>query len=292
MIMHRSHPQINEPGLLHRFGRWIGTHFRGVKGVDRILRTLHHPDRRHAAFFRTVAAAYPEGPKYHLESNWFTEWTTWFYGSQDRAIHRWIVQNARPDWVAFDVGMNFGYFTCLLASICKEVHGFEPVGWLAGRAQANVDLNSFKNVAINEVALSDHCGTAVLNLPSPTDSNWGTSSLVHKSSSPSAITEVTLETLDHYCSACGIARLDFMKLDVEGAEHLVFYGAETTLKHLRPIVIFEHNPESGPEAYRLLQTIGYSLFDLDNRPLLLHEAPLHDVLAIPTVAIEATPSSS
>ena len=280
--MPSSEPKITEPGALAHFGRWIGTRFRGVKGVDRLLRALHHPDRRQADFFRTVAAAYPEGPKYHLESKWFTEWTTWFYGSQDRAIHRWIVKNARPDWVAFDVGMNFGYFTCLLASMCKEVHGFEPVGWLAGRARANVQLNAFVNVTINELALSDHTGTAKLNLPDPTDSNWGTSSLVHRSSSPTAILEVPLDTLDIYCAARGITRLDFMKVDVEGAEHLVFRGAEKTLERLRPTIIFEYNEESGAESYRLLEKLGYRLFDLDQQTLSLQNAPLHDVLAIPS----------
>src|SRR5207244_920270 len=115
-----------------------------------------------------------------------------------------------------------------LASMCKDVHGFEPVGWLAGRARANVELNAFKNVTINEVALSDHAGTAQLNLPALNDSNWGTSSLVHKSSSPTAITEVPLDTLDGYCAAHQLTRLDFIKVDVEGAEHLVFRGAEKT----------------------------------------------------------------
>ena len=231
-------------------------------------------------FFRTIASAYPEGPKYHLESRWFTEWTTWFYGSQDRAIHRWIVRNARPDWVTFDIGMNFGYFTCLLASICKDVHGFEPVGWLAGRARANVQLNAFANVTINEVALSDHAGTAQLNLPDPDHCNWGTSSLVHKSSSETEAVEVPLETLDGYCAARGITRLDFMKVDVEGAEHLVFRGAEKTMERMRPTIIFEYNEESGPGAYALLEKLGYGLFDMEQRPLPLRSAPLHDVLAI------------
>jgi FkbM family methyltransferase len=279
--MPTSPPQITEPGFLAHCGRWIGTHFRGVKGVDRLLRTLHHPDRRQADFFRTVAVAYPEGPRYELESRWYNEWLTWFYGSQDRAIHRWIVKNARPDWVAFDVGMNFGYFTCLLASLCKDVHGFEPVGWLAGRGRANVELNAFANVTINELALSDRIGTAQLNLPAPTDSNWGTSSLVHKSSSPTAVAEVQLETLDSYCAARRITRLDFMKVDVEGAEHLVFRGAEKTLEHLRPTIIFEFNAESAQESCSWLERFGYRLFDLDQRPLASRKAPAHDVLAIP-----------
>ncbi|MEI7820606.1 MAG: FkbM family methyltransferase [Verrucomicrobiota bacterium] len=279
--MSKSVPHISEPGFNARFGRWLGTRFRGVKGVDRILRTLHDPDRRQSNFFRTVASAYPEGPKYHLESKWFTEWTTWFYGSQDRPIHRWIVKNARPDWVTFDIGMNFGYFTCLLASICTEVHGFEPVGWLAGRARANVQLNAFANVTINELALSDHAGTAQLNLPAPDHCNWGTSSLVHKSSSQTAVVEVPLETLDNYCAAHGVTRLDFIKVDVEGAEHLVFGGAERTLERLRPTIIFEFNEESGTESYRLLEKLDYGLFDLDRRPMDVAKARLHDVLAIP-----------
>ena len=275
-------PKITRPGLRARFGRWIGTRFRGVRGVDRLLRSLCHPDRRASAFFQTVAKAYPEGPKYNLESRWFTEWTTWFYRSQDRAIHRWIVKNARPDWVAFDVGTNFGYFTCLLASFCKEVHSFEPVEWLAGRARGNVALNAFQNVTVNEFALSDHIGTAQLHLPSPTDSNWGTSSLVHHSSSPTAVANVSLKTVDSYCSERGMTRLDFMKVDVEGAEHLVFRGAEKTLELMRPAIIFEWNAESGSEASRLLKNLGYGLFDIDGRPIGLHEAALSDVLAIPT----------
>ena len=280
--MPRSEPKITEPGFTAHLGRWIGTHFRGVKGIVRLLRALHNPDRRQADFFRTVAAAHPEGPKYHLESRWFTEWTTWFYGSQDRAIHRWIVRNARPDWVTFDIGMNFGYFTCLLASICKDVHGFEPVGWLAGRARANVELNAFANATINELALSDHSGKAMLNLPAPDHCNWGTISLIHKSSSETEVVEVPLETLDGYCAARGITRLDFMKVDVEGAEHLVFRGAEKTLERLRPTIIFEYNEESGAESFKLLEKLGYRLFDLDQQTLSLQNAPLHDVLAIPS----------
>jgi FkbM family methyltransferase len=252
-----------------------------VKGVDRLLRTLHHPDRRQDDFFRTIADAYPAGPKFHLESRWFSEWTTWFYGSQDRAIHSWVVKNAQPDWVAFDVGMNFGYYACLLASLCKEVHGLEPVGWLAARARANIELNGFRNVAISELALSDHTGTAQLNLPDPTDPNWGTSSLVHKSSSQTAVAEVQLETLDGYCAAHQITRLDFVKVDVEGAEHLVFRGAQKTLERLRPTLVFEYNAESGAEAYRLLQQMGYGLFDMQRRPITLEDGPLPDILAVP-----------
>jgi hypothetical protein len=116
-----------QPGPTHLLGRAIGTRWRGVKGVERVLRTLHHPDRRQDSWMETVANALPDGPKYNLSTHWFVEWTTWFYGAQDYEIHDWIRRHARPDWIAFDIGMNFGFFACVLAQKCSWVHGFEPV---------------------------------------------------------------------------------------------------------------------------------------------------------------------
>jgi FkbM family methyltransferase len=228
----------------------------------------------------TVAGAKPEGPRYHLSTRWFTEWTTWFYGTQDAEIHSWIVRHARPEWVAFDIGMNFGYFTCLLGRQCAAVHGFEPIPWLAKRARANVELNDFHNVSIAEVALSDSPGEASLNLPSEEDCNWGTSSLVHKSTGK-AVLQVPLETVDSYVERQAINRLDFMKIDVEGAEHLVLTGALKTIKRHQPAIVFERNVESFCKVIEILNAFDYNYFDLHENPLGedINHWP-HDVLAV------------
>jgi FkbM family methyltransferase len=208
----------------------------------------------------TVAEAFPEGPRYHLSTRWFNEWTTWFYGSQDRKIHSWIVRHARPDWVAFDVGMNFGYYACLLAQRSAAVHGFEPVPWLANRARSNVKLNGFRNVSIVEVALSEHPGKATLNLPPEDDTNWGRGSLVHQCGGNTL--EIALDSIDNYVDHYAIDRVDFIKIDVEGAEHLTLKGAIKTLKRYRPTIIFERNTESVRNVVDLLQSFGYSFSDL------------------------------
>lgn len=218
-----------QPGLVHLLGRAIGARWHGVKGIDHLLRTLHHPDHRQDSWMETVANALPDGPKFNLSTRWFLEWTTWFYGSQDHKIDRWIRRHARADWIAFDIGMNFGFYTCVLAQKCSAVHGFEPVPWLAKRARSNVVLNEFRNISIVEAALSEKLGEALLNLPSEDDSNWGTSSLVHQSSGKVTL-KVPLDTIDDYVSRHNINRLDFIKVDVEGAEHLVFKGALKTIK--------------------------------------------------------------
>jgi FkbM family methyltransferase len=274
---------ITPPQFVHLLGRAIGTRFHGIKGVDRIVRTLHHPDKRQHSWMETIANATLNGPQFNLSTRWFTEWTTWFYGSQDHEIHQWIRNHAQTNWIAFDIGVNFGFFTCVLAQCCESVHGFEPVPWLAKRARANVELNRFCNVSIAELALSDCQGKAHLNLPSEDDCNWGTSSLVHKSSSDSAL-EVKLETLDDYIKCKGLNRLDFIKLDVEGAEHLVLKGANKSLAQFKPVVIFERNIESSDGAIKQLRELDYSFFDLHEEQLgnNIEKWP-HDILAIPKI---------
>ena len=202
------------------------------------------PDKRHDYWIETVAPALPDGPRFHLSTRWFTEWTTFFYGTPDGFISRWISANAKPDWIAVDVGMNFAFFSCFLAQRCFQVHGFEPVPWLADRAEANVNLNKFANVFLNRIALSNQIGEAELHLPSSADANWGKSSLLRELASNTTHLRVPTDTLDHYVQTANLPRLDFIKIDVEGAEHLVLQGSRNSLERLRPAAIFERNDDS------------------------------------------------
>jgi FkbM family methyltransferase len=250
-------------------------------GVYRFLRLLHHPDHRQHSWLETVDSAASGGPKFHLSTRWYPEWKSWFYGSQDPEIQHWITHHSKPDWVAFDIGMNFGFFACLLGQRCSAVYGFEPVPWLAKRARANVELNRFSNVAIAEIALSERPGEALLNLPSGEDSNWGTSSLVHQSTGRETL-KVPLDTVDNCVDRQKLCRLDFIKIDVEGAEDLVLRGAAKTLRRFRPTIIFEHNPESVANVAALLRQHEYRFADLSGKNL--GDDPKtwpHDVLALP-----------
>lgn len=272
-------PQIQDPAIVHRLGRYVGTRFRGVKGIDRLLRRMHSPARRQNSWMETIAPALPDGPSFHLSTRWYGEWTTWFYGSVDEGIHKWILRNSKPDWVAFDVGTNFGFFACVLAQRCAQVHGFEPIAWLADRAEANSALNHFTNLKINRFALSNKVGETELFVPTPDDPNWGISSLLNSRAGEGGSLRISLNTLDHYVKEEELKRFDFMKIDVEGAEHLVLEGAVESLQALRPTIIFEKNPESITPCIEILKSIGYRLFTLDGSPLPADHSRVHDVLA-------------
>ena len=70
-----------------------------------------------------------------------------------------------------------------------------------------------------------------------------------------------------------LPRCDFIKIDVEGAEGLVFMGAKDTLFKFKPVICFEYSPqldttpiknlfslEKVPDAKEVLVEIGYTKF--------------------------------
>jgi len=270
------------PHFQHRLLRQLGIAWCGVKGVDWLLRIVHSPDHRAGWHIESQEPALWDGPKFRLETRWFTEWQAYFYGTQDRVIHNWIMQHVQRDWVCFDVGMNFGFYACVCAKLCHEAHGFEPVEWLWKRAQHNMDLNGLKNLHLSQVALSEKVGTVSFYLPRTDSCNWGAGSLLHDQKGERV--EVPTTTIDAYCEQGGLKRLDFIKIDVEGAEHLVLKGGTSVLRRFRPIVIFENNSDSRNAALGIFQGLGYSIHDLSGELLPADSVctkPVSDFLAMP-----------
>lgn len=77
---------------------------------------------------------------------------------------------------------------------------------------------------------------------------------------------VDVLTLDLWAEA-NLCRLDFVKLDVEGAELLVLKGAQKTLIHYKPSILFEYiqentirfGSENLGEVVQFLLELGYDV---------------------------------
>jgi FkbM family methyltransferase len=75
--------------------------------------------------------------------------------------------------------------------------------------------------------------------------------------------EVEQTTLDAWWDTEGNPELDVLKIDVNGAEASVLYGAETLLEVVKPVVLLSvvDSAESFDDAKVLLENAGYKLFD-------------------------------
>ena len=144
----------------------------------------------------------------------------------------------RQGMVAVDVGANLGYFTLLLADLCGpsgRVHAFEPNPALLHRLRRTLAVNGYgPRTQVHGVPLSDQDGRAVeLVVP------WGEPKNGHivAAGTAGAGSSVALQTrrLD---SVLGPDRVDFIKIDAEGAEEGIWRGMEGILGRRQPLTVF------------------------------------------------------
>ena len=161
--------------------------------------------------------------------------------------------------VALDVGAHVGIWSRRLAEKFKTVVAFEPVPKHIECWHANV-TNDFNNVDVEDVALSNVEGTAMMKVPNVT--NTGMASLVHEvkdrrwvQSGWEDFPEIEVKTriLDSY----EFDQLDFIKIDVEWYEHKVLQGAISTIQKHKPIIYIEIHDM---DAYVLLHCLGYKCY--------------------------------
>ena len=90
--------------------------------------------------------------------------------------------------------------------------------------------NGLRNVTVNAAALGERSGRTSMQ---------GTGSSSHVV--PSGQADIPMVTLDGYVAEAGLARVDFVKMDVEGFEPAVLAGAAGLIERFRPPILMEFN---------------------------------------------------
>ena len=150
----------------------------------------------------------------------------------------------RPDDVVFDVGANIGFtvqrFYGLLNGRCR-IWAFEPLPRNIAILKRNTRKLSGRVVVV-ESAVGDRNGTAVFrdNRHHGSLSRLGELGTTHPALAQFwddfREIEVPIVTLDSFVAASPGVAPSFLKLDVEGAGHLVLKGATRVLAQARPVV--------------------------------------------------------
>jgi FkbM family methyltransferase len=144
----------------------------------------------------------------------------------------------------FDIGTHVGQYTLIASDIVGDagsVHCFEADIATYEILKKNIKGNNLSNVYPNNLAISDKSGNAVLHRG--INVNIGTSSIVHRPYNYSGET-ISIETisLDEYCNQNSIEKIDLIKVDIEGAEHLFLRGGRRMFTNSSPpIIVMEIN---------------------------------------------------
>jgi FkbM family methyltransferase len=174
--------------------------------------------------------------------------------------------------IALDVGANLGYYTMLFVSLVGDkghVYSFEPMPKLFDSLKQSTKRNGFDDrVAAFNAALSDEIGQVPL-IFAPGSDNWGGAALwAGREVLPHHTTiAVTTGPLSFFSK---LDRIEFVKIDVQGAEPLVIRGCSDVLAASKPLILSEVHPamlrtvsDQSVEGYfRQLESIGYEAHSL------------------------------
>lgn len=149
------------------------------------------------------------------------------------------------DSIMLDIGSNRGFFTFHYSKIAKNgfVYSFEPIPSTFKLQKKLLKFFRINNYKAFNLALGDKAGSIEMLLPRnghfPEDlcATIKTEN-VEKSFTNFEIIKTECDTLNNIIAKEKIKRIDFIKMDVEGAEFLVLKGAEKAL-NLRPIIFME-----------------------------------------------------
>jgi FkbM family methyltransferase len=232
------HTQSRMTSLVLRPLLWYLRRFPWREGKAFVYRRLHESLAPPEGW---VAARLERGFTLRLDLADPVQRRLFFFGDYDERREADLISRVlAPGEIFWDVGANLGYFTLLAAACLRntgQVVAFEPGRSAFDCLRANVSLNPFSNIVLCPAAVADREGEALLyRTPGSAD---GRANLFRPGAGQTESETVRTVTLDGWRRRQGLARPDFIKLDVEGAEPAALRGARETLATGEPLLLVE-----------------------------------------------------
>jgi FkbM family methyltransferase len=194
------------------------------------------------------------------------------------------------DAVVLDVGAHAGQFTKLFAGLAPRgrVYAFEPSRYARSILHYVLVWHRLRHVEVVAAALADAPGGADLVTPIKASGalGFGLAHLGAAAGRSARHDRVEVSTLDAFAAARGLARIDFIKADIQGSEIRLLRGGAEALARYRPAVLLEiaaddlqRSRSDAAEAWQRFDDLAYRAFrwnPLADRPLWPAPAPAGD----------------
>lgn len=199
--------------------------------------------------------------------NYVNSWRIRSFSSKEPETLEWI-DGFAPGSVLWDVGANVGLYSCYAARRrgCR-VFAFEPSVFNLELLARNIWNNALcELVTIVPLPLSDNLANSTLNMSS---TEWGGAmstfdqTYTHDGSSLNKIFEFRTVgvSMDDAAQLLRIPPPDYLKMDVDGIEHLILKGGAAVLRSVKGVLIEinEEFPKQAADSSRYLVDAGLEL---------------------------------
>ena len=190
--------------------------------------------------------------------------------------------------VCLHVGASDGRHSYVMTQVAPKasIHAFEPSAFAFEVLKTCMKWHGIAGQVIPvHAAVSDHAGEMYLVTPRKMSGRMGrayafVSETAATGEGPvrpdlqdqgAEVQPTPVVTIDDYCAENGLTKVDFIRMDIEGAEFMALKGALTILDRDRPHVLLEIHPPmlqarfgaSGEAVLDLFRDRGYRMFALN-----------------------------
>lgn len=186
----------------------------------------------------------------------------------------------RPEDICIDIGANFAYYTIRLARLCPKgkIIAYEPIPSTFRIAEKIVRKEGSSHIELHNLGVGEKEATLTFELPlqeigTPSAGQAHMSGRDNKQSQEQGMytfknmekVSCKVVALDQHLSKSN--KIDFIKIDIEGAELFALKGMNQILTKFHPIVLIELCEPfmkgfnySGSDLVDFMKSHGYSLF--------------------------------
>lgn len=197
-----------------------------------------------------------------------------------------------PSRDVVDVGANIGFYSVFFATRLQKgrVLAVEPTNGARRRLQNNLERNGVvERVIVFGGVLSDRVGDMPISIIPGKEEYSTIGAMCHPATLGEKVetTRVCGSTLDYLVGQHSLD-VGFIKMDVEGMEHMVLKGAGQVLEEHRPIIVSElsnpllaRNGSSAEEVVSYIAGKGYVVIDPEMPSVRAGTREYCDILCIP-----------
>jgi len=216
-----------------------------------------------------------DGNKIFLDSN--DSLNLSFNSVYEKLETDYIKKEIKEGDIVFDIGANIGYYTLLFAKLVGntgKVFAFEPDPTNFAILKKNIETNGYQNVTLIQKAISDKTAKIRLYL---CNYNNGMHRIYDSTFCDDSVEIESVRLDDFLDSIVFDSMINFIKIDVEGAEFESLQGMKSILKkNISPKILLEFAPfalqECGYAPKNLLlflKNLGFELNEIDSKGNLL-----------------------
>lgn len=173
--------------------------------------------------------------------------------------------------VCIDIGANLGYYSSMISKLVGSqghVYAIEPIPLFGDIWKQNVKQSKIENLTLFPFALGKEESVVQMGIPEKNGVLHHGMTKITSTASENYVKLFDVEMKNPDVLFNDINKIDFIKCDVEGYEHVVFSNMVDTIKKHKPFIQSELSGlENRKAVIELLESLNYKTYFLYNGEL-------------------------